>query len=110
MSWMAESCTGGVIDAPADYIVGEESGLVEVVSSQWPIAGRRKQTSVVLLPQCVKPCGEISFFGRSSLVHVLRALIAALGCAVSVHRPHCLAPWYRAAPVLVSVAASNLRL
>src|SRR5271165_7167663 len=43
MSWIiVESCTGGVIDAPGRYIVGEESGLVEVVSSQWPIAGRRE--------------------------------------------------------------------
>ena len=45
------------------------------------LLGAAKQTSLVLLPQCVKPCGEISLFERSSSVRASEALIPVLGCA-----------------------------
>jgi len=44
-------------------MLGEEGALSEQGSSQWPISGRGEQNRLVLLPQCVKPCGKIWFFG-----------------------------------------------
>ena len=80
------------------------------VSGRW--LGAAKQNSVVLLPQCVKSCGEISIFGRflSWCTRLASIDFQLFDAPLEFVHIGSLRRWFRApAAVLLLRASSRLR-